>query len=155
MIAITIYSWSITGKLEKTLFEQMCMIQRLWGLISSCDRLGHRLQPLADRLWHYLDPTVKGTVFEDLVSTDTQQNAFWGEECWLKEDILECLKDHFHIGRAFHNSNIMPAKARQYNQFIYCRVIFSPSSFSIRDSHVAIGNQMPDGMWERSSRYPL
>ena len=59
-------------------------------------------------------------------------------------DILECLKDHFvRTGRAFHNSNIMPAKARQYDKFIYRGAIFSPSSFSIRDSHVAIETVEP------------
>jgi|SRR6266702_175151 len=131
----------MTGKLEKTLFEQMCMVQRLQGLISSCEHLGHHLQPLVDQLGNYINPTVKGTVFEDLTSIDTQWDAFQGEECWLEQGVLKHLMELFaRMGKSSHNITIMPAKARQYNKFSHRGAIFSPSYFSIRDSHVAIGD---------------
>jgi hypothetical protein len=137
----------VTGKLEKTLFEQMCMTQRLQGIISSCEHLGHCLQPLADRLEQYLNPTLKGTVFEDLTSTDMQSNGPHGEECWLEQGVLKHLKELFvHMGKAFHKSSATPMKAWQYNKCWHHRFIFSPSSFSIRDSHVVIGSWIP-GDW--------
>ena len=137
----------MTGELEKTLFERMCMIQRLQGLISSCEHLGHRLRPLADRLGQYLNPTLRGTVFEDLTSTDTQWDSLQGEECWLEQGVLTHLNQLFvRTGKAFHESIATPAKAKQYNKFQHRGSTFSPSSFSIRDSHVVISYRIP-GDW--------
>ncbi|KAH9007301.1 hypothetical protein EDB86DRAFT_3069995 [Lactarius hatsudake] len=131
----------MTGELEKTLFERMCMIQRLQSLISLPKQLGHHLQPLADQLGNYLNPTVKGTIFEDLTGADAQQDALQGEECWLKQEVLTCLTELLVRSRkAFHKSTATPGKARQCNKFSHRRAIFSPSSFSIRDSHVIIGD---------------
>ena len=137
----------MTGELEKTLFERMCMIQRLRGLISSCEHLGHRLRPFADRLGQYLNPTLRGTVFEDLGSTDAERDSPQGEECWLEQDDLKDLKELFiRTGKVFRESTATPAKARQYDKFRHHGSIFSPSSFSIRDSHVVIGTRIP-GPW--------
>ena len=119
------------------------MIQKLRGLISSCEHLGHRLRPFADRLGQYLNPTLKGTVFEDLASqaTDTQ-DVSQGEECWLEQEVLGQLKELFACtGKEFHENT---AKARQYDKFRQRGSTFSPSSFSIRDSHVVLGDRIPD-----------
>ncbi len=89
---------------------------------------------------HYL-----GTVFEDLTSIDAQQDTFQGEECWLKQGVLKHLMElSVCIGKSSHNITIMPVKGRQYNKFSHHRAIFSPSSFSIKDSHVAIGDWIAD-----------
>ncbi|KAH9173928.1 hypothetical protein EDB89DRAFT_1849493, partial [Lactarius sanguifluus] len=135
------------GELEKTLFERMCMIQRLRGLISSFEQLGHRLQPLADRLGDYLNPTVKGTVFEDLTGADAQWDTLQGEECWLEQEVLRYLTELFvRTGKAFYESTTTPGKAKQYDKFSHRGAIFSPSSFSIRDSHVVIVDRI-SGDW--------
>ena len=123
------------------------MTQRLRGLISSCEHLGHRLRPLVDRLGQYLNPTLRGTVLEDLTPTDIQSDVPQGEECWLEWDVLKHLKELFvRTGKAFHEGTVNPAKAWQYNKYWHRGFIFSPSSFSIRDSHVVIGNRIP-GDW--------
>jgi hypothetical protein len=87
---------------------------------------------------------LKGTVFEDLASTDTQQDGLQGEEFWLEEEVFGQLKGLFaHTRKEFHENT---ARARQYNKFRQCGSTFSPSSFSIRDSHVVLGNRIP-GDW--------
>jgi hypothetical protein len=102
---------------------------------------------LTDRLEQYLNPTLKGTVFEDLTPTDMQSDGPQGEECWLEQGVLTHLKELFvRAGKAFHESTATPAKAWQYDKFWHRGFIFSPSSFSIRDSHVVIGNRIP-GDW--------
>ena len=135
-------NWWI-GELEKTLFERMCMTQKLKGLLSSCQLMGpeHRLKPFVDRLENFLNPTVKGTLFEDFTSV-----AFQGEECWLENDVLMCLQELLvRTGSCLSGDHVQPEdtvthrKARQYNKFSYRGAIFSPSSFSVRDSHVTIG----------------
>jgi len=104
-----------------------------------------------DRLEGFLNPTIKGTVFENLTSVGMQHNIFEGEECWLGMDVLECLEDLLvRIGKPRNSRWLaggpsrvrgtkVDAKARQYTKFIHCGAIFSPSSFSLRDSHVVIG----------------
>ena len=125
----------------------MCMTQRLRGLISSCEHLRHHLRPLVDQLGQYLNPTLRGTVLEDLTPTDIQSDVPQGEECWLEWDVLKHLKELFvRTGKAFHEGTVNPAKAWQYNKYWHCGFIFSPSSISIRDSHVVIGNWIP-GDW--------
>jgi len=138
-----------TGELEKTLFERMCMAQKLNGLISSCDVMGHRLEPFVDRLEGFLNPTIKGTIFENLRSMDMQDQITQGEECWLGMDVLECLDDllvcigeprepTWVLGGRVQGTKV-GAKARQFTKFIHRGAIFSPSSFSLRDSRVVIG----------------
>ncbi|KAN0128846.1 hypothetical protein V8E53_013344 [Lactarius tabidus] len=98
-------------------------------------------------LEQYLNPTLKGTVFEDLTTSDMQSNGLHREECWLEQGVLKHLEELFvHTGKAFHKSTVTPMKAWQYDKFWHCGFIFSPSSFSIRDSHVVIGNRIP-GNW--------
>ena len=140
-----------TGELEKTLFEQMCMTQRLKAHISSYEvtGMGSPLKPFFDGFEGYLNPTVKGTLLENLTSVDTQQESFQGEECWLEKDVLKCLEEYLVRTRKSQNTRISrhvqgtetgaDGKARQYNKFSYRRAIFSPSSFSVRDSHMVIG----------------
>ena len=122
----------------------MCMTQRLKGLVSTCDMLGHRLKPFVDQLGDYLNPTIKGTVFEHLAAMD-MQDVSQGEECWLEKDVLQHLSDLLvrkgnllDIGYASGSQAQLHAKARQYNKFTQRGAIFSPSSFSVRDSHVVI-----------------
>lgn len=134
------------GELEKTLFERMCMTQRLKGHISTCEVTGNPMKPFFDGLEGYLNPTVKGTLFEDLTSVNMQQE---GEECWLEKAVLVCLEEFLVRTGKSQNTRISghvqgtatntDAKARQYNKFSYRGAIFSPSSFSVRDSHVVIG----------------
>jgi hypothetical protein len=138
------FSYIWTGELEKTLFERMCMTQRLKGLVSTCDAMGHRLEPFIDQLGDYLNPTIKGTVFEDLTAVD-MQNVSRGEECWLEKDVLQCLGDllvrkgNLSDAGWVSGGHVQPhAKARQYNKFTQRGAIFSPSSFSDRDSHMVI-----------------
>ena len=145
-----------TGELEKTLFERMCMTQRLKGLISSCEVMGleRRLKSFADRLWGYLNPLVKGTLSEDLTSVTTQQEVFQGEECWLEKDILKRLEELLvRTGKSQDTRAsgcvqgfAIDATARQYNKFTHHGALFSPSSFSLRDSHVVVGIGIP-GDW--------
>lgn len=144
------------GELEKTLFERMCMTQRLKGLVSSCEVYGHRLKPFMDRLEDFLSPTIKGTVLENLTSVNIQQNISQGEECWLGKDVLEHLavllvrvgkrqgmnvmnptKYHGDTCDHVQDTAIHP-RARSYNKFCYRGATFSPSSFSMWDSHVVI-----------------
>jgi hypothetical protein len=134
-------------ELEKTLFERMCMTQRLKGCISSCRLMGNSLEPFFDGFGGYLNPTVKGTLFENLTSVDMQQEVFQGEECRLEKDVLNCLEEFLVRTGKSQKTRISGhvqgtttnAKARQYNKFSYRGAIFSPSSFSVRDSHVVIG----------------
>jgi len=50
----------------------MCTTQRLKGLVLTCNAMGHRLKPFVDQLGDYFNPTIKGTVFEDLGGVDMQ-----------------------------------------------------------------------------------
>lgn len=138
------------GELEKTLFERMCTVQTLRGLILSCERVGYRLKPFVDQLINYLNPQVKGTLFEDLTSTsmNTQHESFQGTECCLERVILEYLQNLLvRMGKTLHIADTtMPAKARQYNKLKHRGAIFSPASFSVRDSRVVIGKRFP-GDW--------
>ena len=78
----------------------MCMTQRLKGLISSCEAMGHRLRPFVDQLEGFLNPTIKGTVLENLTSVGTQRDIFEGEECWLAKDVLDHLEEFLvHTGK--------------------------------------------------------
>jgi hypothetical protein len=145
-----------TGELEKTLFIRMCMTQRLKGLISSCEVIGlqHRLKSFADRLSDYLNPAVKGTLSEDLTSMTTQQGAFQEDECLLEKDVLNPLEELLvRTGKSqvprvsgCVQGFAIDATARQYNKFTHRSARFSPSSFSLRDSHVVVGRGIP-GDW--------
>ena len=141
----------------------MCATQRLKGLVSTCDTIGHRLKPFVDKLGDYLNPTIKGTVFEHLNTMDAQ-DVSQGEECWLEEDVLRCLGNLLvHKGNLLDagwvpGGHIQPhATARQYNKFTQRGAIFSPSSFSGRDSHVVIsksGCQWYAGRIKQIFTYP-
>lgn len=147
------------GELEKTLFERMCMAQRLKGLLSSCKviGLGHHLKSFADRFRDFLNPTaVRGTLSEDLASVTMQQDIFQGEECWLEKDVFKCLEELLvRTGKSQDTrdsgcvqSFAIDATARQYNKFTHRSALFSPSSFSLRDSHVVVSRGTPaDGDW--------
>jgi len=145
-----------TGELEKTLFERMCMAQRLKGLISSCEVMGleHQLKSFAERFRDYLDPMVKGTLSEDLTSVTTQQGVFQGEECWLEKDVFKRLEELLVRTGKSQDTRVsecvrgfaIDATARQYNKFTHRSSLFSPSSFSSRDSHVVVGSGIP-GEW--------
>ena len=107
-----------------------------------------------DRLEGFLNPTIKGTVFENLTSVGMQHNIFEGEECWLAKDVLDCLEELLvrteklqgtrqGSGSGDVQCTMTYAKARQYNKFTHRGAIFSPSSFSIRDSYVVIAKATP------------
>lgn len=70
----------------------MCMIQRLKGRVATCDMMGHQLKPFVDQLGEFLNPTIKGTVFEHFAIVD-KQDLSTGEECWLEWDVLQRLGD--------------------------------------------------------------
>lgn len=115
----------------------MCTTQRLKGLVSTCDAMGHRLKPFVDWLGDYLNPTIKGTVFEHLGAFDMQDSS-QGEDCWLEKDILWCLGDLLVYkgsipgpGDVSGGHFQLHTKARQYNKFSQHSAIFSPSSFSV------------------------
>ena len=137
------------GELEKTLFERICMAQRLKGHISLCEGMGNSLKPFFDGFEGYLDPKVKGTLFENLTSVNMQQKVFQGEECRLEKDVLKHLEEFLvRIGKSENprvsghvqgTATNAGAKARQYQKFSYRGAIFSPYLFSDRDSHVVIG----------------
>jgi hypothetical protein len=114
----------------------------------SCERVGHRLKPFADQLTNYLNPQVKGTLFEDLTSMNTQHKSFQGTECCLEKVVLEYLQNLLVcMGKTLHMAGTtIPAKARQYDKLKRHGAIFSPASFSVRDSHVVIGKGLP-GDW--------
>jgi hypothetical protein len=136
------------GELEKTLFERMCTLQTLRGLILLCERMGHRLRPFADQLTNYLNPQVKGTLFEDLTSMNTQHESIQGAECWLDRVVLEHLQNLLvRMGKTLPIAGaITPAKARRFDKLKHRGAIFSPASFSVRDSHAVIGRGFP-GDW--------
>ena len=111
--------------------------------------MGHRLRPFLERLEGFLNPTIKGTVFDNLTSVGMQRNIFEGEECRLAKDVLDRLEEFLvRTGklqgtRQGSGSGDVPCttthvKARQYNKFTHRGAIFSPSSFSVRDSYVVI-----------------
>lgn len=116
--------------------------------------MGDRLRPFVDRLEGFLNPTIKGTVFESLTSVGMQRNIFEGEECWLAEDVLDRLEDLLvrteklegtrqGLGSSDVQCTTTYAKARQYNKFTHRGAIFSPTSFSVRDSYVVIERVTP------------
>ena len=130
------------------------MTQRLKGLISSCEAIGYRLRPFVDRLDGFLNPTIKGTVFENLTSVGMQRDVFEGEECWLAKDVLDRLEELLvRTGKLQGTSQgsgsgdvqctTTYAKARQYHKFTHRGAIFSPLSFSVRDSYVVIAKATP------------
>ena len=123
-------------------------MQTLRGLVLSCERMGQRLKPIADQLANYLNPQVKGTLFEDLASTNTRHESIQGTECWLEGVVLEYLRNLLvRMGKTLPVAGAtMPAKAREYDKLKHRGVIFSPASFSNRDSHVVIGKAFP-GDW--------
>lgn len=145
-----------TGELEKTLFVRMCVTQRLKGLISSCEVIGlqRHLKSFADRLSHYLNPAVKGTLSEDLTSVTTQQGNLRGDDCWLEKDVFNPLEELLVRTGKSQNTRVsgcvqrfaIDATARQFNKFTHRSALFSPSSFSLRDSHVVVGRGIP-GDW--------
>lgn len=155
-----------TGELEKTLFERMCMTQRLKGLLSSSEVMGleHHLKSFTDRFSDHLNPKVKGTLSEDLTSVTAQQDVFQGEECWLEKDVLKRLEELLvRTGKLRVSGCVqdfaIDATARQYNKFTHRSALFSPSSFSVRDSHVVVGGGIP-GDWcagkiKQIFEYPL
>ena len=129
----------------------MCINQTLRALISSCERIGHRLKPFVDQLTNYLSPQVEGTLLEDLMSMTTLQESFQGTECWLEKIVLEDLQNLLvSMGKTSVTSHVKrttaPAKAREYNKLKHRGAIFSPTTFSIRDSHVVVGKEFP-GDW--------
>jgi hypothetical protein len=147
----------------------MCMTQRLKGLISSCEVMGleHHLRSFANRFSDHLNPTVKGTLSEDLGSLITQQDVSQGEECWLGKDVLKCLEERLVRTGKSQGTRVsgcvqdfaIDSAARQYNKFTHRSAIFSPSSFSSRDSHVVVGRGIP-GDWyagkiKQIFEYPL
>jgi len=96
--------------------------------------MGHQLKPFVDKLGDYLNPTIKGTVFEHLTAMDVSQ----GEECWLEKNILQSLSNLLVCkGKPSDASWVsgghiqLNAKATQYNKFAQRGAIFSPSSFSV------------------------
>ena len=123
----------------------MCTIQSLRGLILSCERVGHRLKPFADQLTNYLNPQVKGTLFEDLMSTNTQHKSIQGTECWLDKVVLQYLQNLLvQMGKMSQTeAATMSAKAWQYDKIKHRSAIFSLASFSIRDSHIVIHKGFP------------
>jgi hypothetical protein len=133
------------------------MTQRLKGLVSTCDTMGNRLKPFVDRLGDFLNPTVKGTLFESLTGVD-MQHVSQGEECWLESDVLKCLGDLIDLtgnlpdpgsrwapGSHYQGATTR-AKAKEFSKFMHRSAIFSPSSVSVRNSRVVIGNGVP-GDW--------
>jgi hypothetical protein len=141
------------GELEKTLFERMCMMQRLKSLVSSCARFEHRIEPFARQLVNFLNPSVRGTVAEHLTSLDTRAGVFKGEECLLESSVMKHLEAHLiRMGKASRvsqlkgpgQSSMAHARAMQYSKFSHRSAIFSPSTFSIPDSYVAIGKGVPE-----------
>jgi len=95
------------------------------------------LKPFVDWLGDYLNPTIKGTVFEHLGAFDMQDSS-QGEDCWLEKDILWCLGDLLVYkgsipgpGDVSGGHFQLHTKARQYNKFSQHSAIFSPSSFSV------------------------
>ena len=125
------------------------MTQRLKGLISSCEVMGYRLRPFVDRVESFLNPTIKGTVFENLSSVGMQRDIVEGEECWLAKDVLNRLEEllvstgKLHGTRQGSRSGDVQCtttyvKARQYSKYIHRGAIYSPSSFSARDSYVVV-----------------
>ena len=83
-----------------------------------------------------------------------QCNVFEGEECWLAKDVLDRLKELLvckeklqRTRQGLGSGNIQCttkyAKAREYKKFTHCDAIFSPSSFSIRDSYMVIAKATP------------
>lgn len=130
------------------------MTQRLKGLISSCEVMGYRLRPFVDRFEGFLSPTIKGTVFENLTSVGMERDIFEGEECWLAKGVLDRLEELLvrtgklqgtrqGSGSGDVQCTTTYAKARQYNKFTHRGAIFSPSSFSVRDSYVVIAKATP------------
>ena len=140
-----------TGELEKTLFERMCMMQRLKSHVSSCERLQSRIEPFAHQLVNFLNPSVRGTLAESLTCLDTRREALKGEECWLEASVMKHLEAHLiRVGKESQlvdpgQSSMTHARARQYNKFSHRSAIFSPSTFSIRDSYVAVGKGVSEG----------
>ncbi|KAH8981441.1 hypothetical protein EDB86DRAFT_3131237, partial [Lactarius hatsudake] len=141
------------GELEKTLFERMCMMQRLKSLISSCARLGHRIEPFAHQLVNFLNPSLRGTVAEDLTPLDLRRDLK-GEECRLEASLMKDLEAHLiRMGKGPQVSQLVgpgpssatSTRAMQYNKFHDRGTIFSPSTFSIRDSYVAVGKGVREG----------
>lgn len=67
-----------------------------------------------------------------------QHESFQGTECWLEKVVLECLQNLLvHMRKTLHmTGTTMPAKARQYNKLKHCGMIFSPTYFSVQDSHI-------------------
>lgn len=146
------------------------MTQKLKGLISSCEVMGleHHLKSFADKCCGYLNPTVKGTLSEDLTSVTTQQDVFQGEECRLEKDVLKALKELLvltgksqdtRVSGCAQGLAINHAAAKQYDKFTHRSALFSPSSFSLRDSHVVVGRRIP-GDWHAGKikqifEYPL
>ncbi|SRR6266404_1049041 len=128
----------MAGELEKTLFERMCMAQKLRSLVSSCEFMGHRLKPFADRLGSYLTPAIKGTLLEDL---GPQQEVVGGKECRLDQSVVKNLQQHLHYRPILPNLKVM-----EHDKFVHRGFVFSPSSFSLRDSRVAI-NKGGCGDW--------
>ena len=55
--------------------------------------MGHRLGPFLDRIEGFLNPTIKGTVSENLTFVGMQCDVFEGEECWLAKDVLDRLEE--------------------------------------------------------------
>ncbi|KAH9161034.1 hypothetical protein EDB89DRAFT_810456 [Lactarius sanguifluus] len=124
------------GELEKTLFERMCMIQRLRGLISSFEQLGQPPTTPGRPTWRLSQPHCEGNRLRRLDG---------------------CGRTVGHLARggmlaragspqAFYESTTTPGKAKQYDKFSHRGAIFSPSSFSIRDSHVVIVDRI-SGDW--------
>jgi len=137
------------------------MVQQLKGLISLCEAMGHRLRPFVDRLEGFLNPMIKGTMLENLTSVGMQYDVFEGEECWLAKDVLDHLEEFLvHTGKlqrtrqGSDSGNVQCtttyAKARQYNKFTHCGAIFSPVSFSVRDSYVVIATASPLDWYARA-----
>lgn len=140
-----------TGELEKTLFERMCMLQRLKSHVSTCARLQSRIEPFAHQLVNFLNPSVRGTIAESLTSLDTGREVLKGEECWLEANVMKHLKEHLiRTGKASQLTDsgqisTTHVRARQYKKFSHRSATFSPSTFSIRDSYVAIGKGVSEG----------
>lgn len=129
----------------------MCMMQRLKSHVASCARQQSRIEPFAHQLVNFLNPSVRGTLAESLASLDTRQEILKGEECWLEATVMKHLEAHLiRTGKGSQligpgQSSTTQARARQYKKFSHHSAILSPSTFSIRDSYVALGKGVSEG----------
>ena len=164
LVSSCVYTFTIyiLGQLEITLFERLCMNQRLRGIISAL-RLDGCLQKLTNAFSQHFESMEKGTLMSDLHairSTEAEQRSNAPDKLDRRtSDLLEAYEKQIANQAIGSCPEVTFAQTRQHRgirlgikhkKFSRGGVMFSPHNHIQNDSYVAVKGSHPDN-WHSAS----